>query len=109
MPPKRQPRIDYYYPTPFQRMRDRMVSQHNENDVPQDAINLIQSFATYKPLTREEFRQLRHSYRIGINHDDPLMYSQYLKAFLTTPLPKNRENYVESFASNWLLKNFTYN
>lgn len=105
-----QRRIDEYFPTQFQRARDRMVARYNRSDVPQDAIDLIQSYATYEPLTFKEFFYRSDNYLsiVGLNRNEiERAYEEYVRDFNNNPIPSNRENYRLKFLHNWLITNYS--
>jgi len=103
-PNKKQKIDDYFYPTEFQRARQRMVARYNRTDIPEDIISEIQSFATYKPFTEQKFNEKLQSYSIGDGGHN--YYPAYVRDFNNTRIPKNRENFVLNHLENFINKNF---
>jgi hypothetical protein len=113
MNPNKKQKIDEYFPTQFQRARNRMVARFNRDDVPQEAINLIQSFTTYEPVSHEDFETIRFTLRRGERSTNRRLedriyraYLNYVEAFNSNPIPNNRENYVLRFLREWLNSNY---
>lgn len=113
MNPNKRQRVDEYFPTQFQRARNRMLARYNRSDVPQEPINLIQSFATYEPVSHEYFetigfRPRRGEYLPNNEFQDRIYraYLNYVEAFNNNPIPRNRENYVLRFLREWLDRNY---